>query len=111
MCAKTYPDAYFDCIYVDARHDWKGVYEDLKAWWPKLKVGGIMAGHDYVIQADVGTQDWTPNYDGTRDETELVVQGAVDTFFMGDEAKNTDHYRQVTVTFRESMWNTWIVRK
>ena len=25
----------------------KGVLQDLTAWWPKLKVGGLMAGDDY----------------------------------------------------------------
>ena len=28
-CVKKYEDGYFDYIYVDARHDFKGVYEDM----------------------------------------------------------------------------------
>lgn len=44
ICVKKYDDEYFNYIYVDARHDFKGVWEDLVAYWPKLKVGGIMAG-------------------------------------------------------------------
>jgi hypothetical protein len=30
------------------RHDYCGVMEDLVAYWPKLRSGGIIAGHDYV---------------------------------------------------------------
>ena len=61
VCVNNYDDEYFDYIYVDARHDFKGVWEDLVAYWPKLKVGGIMAGHDYVTNDDgplASKQDW-----------------------------------------------------
>jgi len=105
VCVHKFEDEYFDFIYVDARHDFKGVWEDLVAYWPKLRVGGIMAGHDYVAQDDVlYNQNWTINYDGTIDETGTVVKGAVDKF-----AKSV--CRQVTVSYRESNWNTWAVRK
>ncbi len=61
-----------------------------------------MAGHDYMTQAEVskidGYQKWTVNFDGTIDETGTVTRGAVDTFFMADDASNTDHYRQVLIT-------------
>ena len=30
-----------DFIYLDARHDYKGVAEDLRAWWPALRSGGV----------------------------------------------------------------------
>ena len=40
----------FDFVYVDARHDYKGILLDLTEWWPLLRKGGIMAGHDYVTQ-------------------------------------------------------------
>ena len=43
--ATKFPDEYFDFIYIDADHD--RCYEDLVAWYPKLKKGGIIAGHDY----------------------------------------------------------------
>jgi Methyltransferase domain len=107
VCAVNMPDDYFDFIYVDARHDFKGVYEDLRDWWPKLRVGGIMAGHDYVTQDDGPNetgQVWTTNYDGTIDETGTVVKGAVDKFA-------TEVCRQLTVGYREECWNTWAMRK
>jgi len=106
-CVRSVPDEHFDFIYVDARHDFKGVYEDLVNWWPKLRPGGIMAGHDYVEQNDGPArsgQNWTVNYDGTIDETGTVVKGAVDKFSGGK-------CRQITVSYRENAWNTWALRK
>ena len=35
-------------MYIDARHDYESVKEDLEHWLPKVKLGGIVAGHDYV---------------------------------------------------------------
>jgi hypothetical protein len=109
-CAVKYPDDHFDFIYVDARHDRMGVLQDMEAWWPKLKRNGIMAGHDYVTQYELNIhspgQDWTVNVDGSKDETKMVVRGAVDDFFSKEP-----HVRQVTVSYREPMWNSWAVRK
>lgn len=36
-----------DIVYIDACHAFECVRDDIKAWWPKLKPGGIMAFHDY----------------------------------------------------------------
>lgn len=118
-CAKRFPDHYFDFVYVDARHDYKAVLEDLRAWWPKVKRGGIFAGHDYTWQHEPygaqspqwGRQDWTKNFDGTVDTTGRVTRGAVDDFFSGVLGDMHGCPRQVSVTYREKAWNTWMVGK
>ena len=46
--SKLFADSQLDYIYIDARHDYAGVLEDLNAWWDKLKTGGLFAGHDFV---------------------------------------------------------------
>lgn len=48
VAAKTFPDEYFDLIYVDADHSYEGCKKDLEAWWPKLKKGGFFIGDDYT---------------------------------------------------------------
>jgi hypothetical protein len=45
--AQLFPDNFFDFIFLDAAHDYASVQEDLRAWWPKLKLDGLFAGHDY----------------------------------------------------------------
>jgi predicted O-methyltransferase YrrM len=45
--AAQVPDASLDFAYVDARHDYASVKADLAAWYPKIRPGGILAGHDY----------------------------------------------------------------
>jgi len=45
--AKRFNDNSLDFIFIDACHDYECVKEDLHTWYPKLKKGGIIAGHDY----------------------------------------------------------------
>ena len=47
--AKDFPDRSLDVVYIDAEHDEDSVREDIKAWRPKLKLGGYLCGHDYYL--------------------------------------------------------------
>lgn len=38
--------ASLDFVFIDADHTYEAVKEDILAWRPKMKPGGIMAGHD-----------------------------------------------------------------
>ena len=56
--SKRYADASLDFCFIDANHEYGAVAADIDAWRPKVKPGGIIAGHDYcewpgfgVIQA------------------------------------------------------------
>jgi predicted O-methyltransferase YrrM len=44
---KNYKDNSLDFVFVDASHDYDSVIADLKAWYKKVKPGGIFAGDDY----------------------------------------------------------------
>lgn len=104
--AKQIPDDSLDYIYVDARHDYCGVMEDLEAYWPKLRRGGILAGHDYLDANDTSlkqtNQDWSLCLDGTRNMG--AVKGAVDEF-----ARR--HGLHILATYREPSWPSWLTRK
>ena len=59
--------ASLDFVYLDARHSYEGVAEDLEVWFPLVRPGGLMAGHDYN--------------DGVFVEGVHGVRSAVDEFF------------------------------
>lgn len=42
-----YADASLDFVFIDAAHDYQSVLADIFAWLPKVKIGGIISGHDW----------------------------------------------------------------
>lgn len=52
--AANHKDASLDFVFLDASHDEQSVRADIKAWLPKVKPHGILAGHDYDRVSDPG---------------------------------------------------------
>lgn len=46
--AECVDDYSLDFCYLDAAHDEESCWNDLNAWWKKIRRGGLFAGHDYV---------------------------------------------------------------
>lgn len=51
MCSRAaaalVKDASLDFVFLDAAHDYESVIEDIELWWPKIKAGGFLSGHDF----------------------------------------------------------------
>lgn len=47
--AKDIEDGSLDFVFIDGEHSYKSVDEDIKAWTPKVRIGGIVSGHDYYV--------------------------------------------------------------
>lgn len=86
--AKAIPRHSLDFVYIDARHDYASVLEDLAAWADKVRPGGIIAGHDYI--------------DGQFAAGDFGVKSAVDEFFAARELC-------VYSTLMDQPWLTWLV--
>jgi predicted O-methyltransferase YrrM len=72
---KLYPDESLDFVFIDAGHEYEDVKNDLLTWCPKVKKGGIIAGHDYFFPSD---PEHGHKYPG--------VKKAVDEFFTNIKA-------------------------
>ena len=77
-----------DFIYIDANHSYEEAKKDIELWWPKLRKGGIFAGHDYL--------------EGVLSSTVYGVKKAVDEF-----AKK---YKQ-KIFMTSEKWPTWYLVK
>ena len=50
---KLITDDSLDWIYIDSDHSYKGAKEDIEGWFPKVRKGGIISGHDYVRYSEM----------------------------------------------------------
>jgi FkbM family methyltransferase len=82
------PHHSLDFVYLDARHDYASVLEDLEAWFDKVRPGGVLSGHDYI--------------DGDFAAGVFGVKSAVNEFF---EARGIPVYS----TLLDEPWLTWFV--
>lgn len=48
--ADLFDPASIDFVWVDAGHEYDEVLADLRAWWPKVKPGGVMGGDDLPME-------------------------------------------------------------
>lgn len=75
-----------DFVYLDADHAYESIKADIEYWWPKVKVGGYLAGHDF---------DPDPS-----NKSCFGVNRAVGEFFPGKFQLTGEEYHK-----------TWYVRK
>ncbi len=45
---KQFEDESIDYLFIDGDHSHEGFAIDIKLWYPKVKKGGIVSGHDYI---------------------------------------------------------------
>lgn len=76
-----FQDNTLDYVYLDADHSYEAVKSDIESWYKKIKIGGMLSGHDYL--------------DGKIFAGDFGVKSAVDEFvkknnlelFLTDEAE------------------------
>ena len=46
-----YKDESLDFVFIDGNHSYEFVFNDIKYWLPKVKIGAVLAGHDYSSES------------------------------------------------------------
>ena len=113
--ANRFQDEELDFAYIDGNHAYDWVVEDIELWWPKIKSGGYLMGHDYLDMADWYDSEFNENgkdkhiwMRGPESNEEWIYAGifgvntAVDEFCtrMGLDLVITNEYT-----------GTWIIKK
>lgn len=51
---EMFADKSIDFLYIDGDHSYQGIKKDIELWYPKVKPGGIIAGHDFIDDYNMG---------------------------------------------------------
>jgi hypothetical protein len=108
ISSRIFEDNSLDFVYIDANHAYDYVVQDIDLWYPKVKNGGYLCGHDYI------NLDWynDPNFLDNKKDKHIYsnnfyhgvfgVNPAVDEFCTknGYELKITKEW-----------FGTWIIKK
>ena len=114
IASTFFEDNSLDFIYIDANHSYDFVKQDIKLWYPKVKKGGLVMGHDYIKMnwdeppfADNGKDKHIWTNDGTGDNYNFYagifgVNPAVDEFCLENN---------YTPSFTDEWFGTWWLKK
>ena len=104
-----------DFVYIDANHSYDYVKEDIELWYPKVKSGGYLLGHDYIhidwsqepyCENNIDKHIYFPNAYDPNGELyycgEFGVNPAVNEFCVKNNYK---------VKITNEYWGTWIIKK
>lgn len=75
VAAAGLPDGTLDFLFCDADHSAQGTLEAIEAWWPKLRPGGLLAGHDLDY----------PDFPGVRQAVEETSRRLSVPWSQGDD--------------------------
>ena len=81
VASEGFDDASLAGAFIDAAHDYDSVLADLKAWAPKVKEGGIIAGHDIDAEgvqralAEMGWEYYTVGRCWVKKNTKKMILG------------------------------------
>lgn len=114
IASNFFEDNSLDFVYIDANHAYEFVKEDIELWYPKVKSGGYVMGHDYLLMnwdtppfAENGLDKHIWTNKGSGDEFNIYagifgVNPAVDEFC----EKNNYNPK-----FTEEWFSTWYFKK
>ncbi|MDQ5906905.1 MAG: hypothetical protein QG592_331 [Pseudomonadota bacterium] len=67
QAAELFESESVDFVFIDGDHSYDGCALDIRCWWPKVKPGGILSGHDYRDERNYGVQKAVHEFLGERE--------------------------------------------
>lgn len=96
-------DLSLDFVYLDANHSYEAVRQDLFHWYPKIRRGGLLCGHDYFDAITDEEMNPIITNDVSRKKlTSYGVKSAVDEFVLR---------KDLHVVTTVDRLPTWLLRK
>jgi hypothetical protein len=110
ISSNMFLDNSLDFVYIDANHAYDFVKDDIELWYPKVKKGGYLCGHDYL------KIDWYNDLNYAENNKDKHIWGSENKVYHGvfgvnpavDEFCNKHGY---TLTITDEWFGSWLIRK
>jgi len=80
VAATNFPDHSLDIVYLDAAHTYNAVCTNIQSWLPKVKIDGILSGHDInCSEVKKAVLDTLGRYDGDKYDSWIYNNTKVNT--------------------------------
>lgn len=108
-----FEDNSLDLVYIDGNHAYDWVKEDIELWWPKIKKGGTIAGHDYL------DLDWpSGNFADNGKDKHIWMKGAeheeahyAGLFGVNPAVDEFADKNNLKIVLTKEWLGTWIIEK
>lgn len=80
--AQTIENGSLDWVYIDDDHSYNGVKTSFYSWFEKVRVGGIVSGHDYGVNDCIGVKEFIDEY--MIEHPEVEMNFTTDDFYIGE---------------------------
>lgn len=67
QAAPLFEPESLDFVFIDGDHSYEACSLDIRLWWPKLKIGGLLSGHDYTDEKNFGVIRAVNEFVGERE--------------------------------------------
>ena len=106
--SEIFTDNSLDFAYIDANHAYDFVVQDIKLWYPKIKSGGYLLGHDYI------DLDWYNDPNFTENKKDKHIWNG--EFYYGVFGVNpaVDEFCKeygYDLTLTSEWFGTWLIKK
>jgi hypothetical protein len=106
--SEIFTDNSLDFAYIDANHAYDFVVQDIKLWYPKIKLGGYLLGHDYI------DLDWYNDPNFTENKKDKHIWNG--EFYYGVFGVNpaVDEFCKeygYDLTLTSEWFGTWLIKK
>lgn len=103
-----FKDCSLDFVYIDANHAYDFVKNDIKFWFPKVKNGGYLLGHDYINIDWYRDPNFAPNGKDKYIWSENYYHGVFGVNPAVDEFCREMGYE---LTLTSEWFGTWMIKK
>lgn len=110
VAADIFADKSLDFVYIDANHAYDFVKQDIELWYPKVKKGGYLGGHDYIAL------DWYKDPNFLPNGKDKHIWSGDMGFYHGVFGVNpaVDEFCEhigCTPTFTDEWFGSWMIKK